>query len=91
MSNSDGEISKQTLSSATSTAVPTAPHDDLFRAAIESAPPAPFRMLLVSLLAAAIGLVAGVVAFALHTKNTFRLQPTKQNRDTPWAFFDVPR
>jgi CIC family chloride channel protein len=34
--------------------------------AIDSPPPAPFRMLLVSLLSAAIGLVAGVVAFALY-------------------------
>jgi chloride channel protein, CIC family len=33
---------------------------------IDPAPPADFRMLLVSLLAAAIGLVAGVVAFALY-------------------------
>jgi len=33
---------------------------------IESPAPAPFRMLLVSCLAAAIGLVAGVVAFALY-------------------------
>jgi H+/Cl- antiporter ClcA len=32
----------------------------------ESPPPAPFRMLLVSCLAAAIGLVAGIVAFALY-------------------------
>jgi len=34
--------------------------------AIDSPPPAAFRMLLVSFLAAAIGLVAGVVAFALY-------------------------
>jgi H+/Cl- antiporter ClcA len=34
--------------------------------ALTSPPPAPFRMLLVSLLSAAIGLVAGVVAFALY-------------------------
>ncbi len=34
--------------------------------AIDSPQPAPFRMLLVSFLAAAIGLVAGVVAFALY-------------------------
>jgi CIC family chloride channel protein len=32
----------------------------------ENSPPAPFRMLLISLLSAAIGLVAGVVAFALY-------------------------
>jgi chloride channel protein, CIC family len=66
MSNSDDEISKQTLSSATSNAVPIASNDGHLRTARESAPPAPFRMLLVSLLAAAIGLVAGVVAFALY-------------------------
>jgi H+/Cl- antiporter ClcA len=36
------------------------------RSALDSPPPAPFRMLLVSLLSAAIGLVAGVVAFALY-------------------------
>jgi chloride channel protein, CIC family len=34
--------------------------------AIDAPPPAPFRMLLVSFLSAAIGLVAGVVAFALY-------------------------
>ena len=34
--------------------------------AIDSPPPAPFRMLLVSVLSAAIGLVAGVVAFAIQ-------------------------
>jgi CIC family chloride channel protein len=33
---------------------------------MDSAPPAPFRMLLVSFLSAAIGLVAGVVAFVLY-------------------------
>jgi chloride channel protein, CIC family len=36
------------------------------RAAVDPPQPASFRMLLVSLLAAAIGLVAGVVAFALY-------------------------
>ncbi len=39
---------------------------DEVRAPIDSPPPAPFRMLLVSFLAAAIGLVAGIVAFALY-------------------------
>jgi H+/Cl- antiporter ClcA/CBS domain-containing protein len=34
--------------------------------ALDSPPPAPFRMLLVSFLAAVIGLVAGIVAFALY-------------------------
>jgi CIC family chloride channel protein len=45
---------------------PTAPDRDRAGISIESPPPAPFRMLLVSCLAAAIGLVAGVVAFALY-------------------------
>jgi chloride channel protein, CIC family len=36
------------------------------RTSIDSPPPAPFRTLLVSFLAAAIGLVAGIVAFALY-------------------------
>jgi CIC family chloride channel protein len=45
---------------------PTASDRDKTRMSIDSPPPAPFRMLLVSFLAAAIGLVAGVVAFALY-------------------------
>jgi H+/Cl- antiporter ClcA/CBS domain-containing protein len=45
---------------------PTSPDQDITRTAIDSPPPAPFRMLLVSVLAAGIGLVAGVVAFALY-------------------------
>jgi chloride channel protein, CIC family len=45
---------------------PSASDQDKTRASIDSQPPAPFRMLLVSFLAAAIGLVAGVVAFALY-------------------------
>jgi CIC family chloride channel protein len=45
---------------------PTASGQDKTRASIDSPPPAPFRMLLVSFLAAAIGLVAGIVAFALY-------------------------
>ena len=47
---------------------PTDPNlsDDGARTVIDSPPPATFRMLLVSILAAAIGLVAGVVAFALY-------------------------
>jgi chloride channel protein, CIC family len=49
-----------------STIEPTPSARDQTRASIDSPPPAPFRMLLVSLLAAAIGLVAGVVAFALY-------------------------
>src|SRR5271168_3551048 len=45
---------------------PTASDQDKARASADVPPPAPFRMLLVSILAAAIGLVAGVVAFALY-------------------------
>jgi hypothetical protein len=47
------------------TPVPVVSTDAAFQAAPE-APSAPFRMLLISFLAAAIGLVAGVVAFALY-------------------------
>src|SRR5882757_2089475 len=63
MSNVSGEISDQVRSSAT---VPAVSNDAPFTAAIELAPPAPFRMLLVSFLAAGVGLVAGIVAFALY-------------------------
>jgi chloride channel protein, CIC family len=45
---------------------PTAPGQDRTRSASDAPPPAPFRMLLVSVLSAAIGLVAGLVAFALY-------------------------
>jgi H+/Cl- antiporter ClcA len=45
---------------------PTASDQNRTRTAIDLAPPAPFRMLLVSFLAAGIGLVAGIVAFALY-------------------------
>jgi CIC family chloride channel protein len=45
---------------------PTASDRDAPRTFIDSPAPAPFRMLLVSILSAAIGLVAGVVAFALY-------------------------
>ncbi|MCU1301073.1 MAG: Cl-channel, voltage gated [Candidatus Sulfotelmatobacter sp.] len=51
---------------ASSEPVPAVSKDAPFRTARMSSPPAPFRMLLVSFLAAAIGLVAGVVAFALY-------------------------
>jgi len=47
------------------TPVPVVSTDAAFHAALE-APSAPFRMLLISFLAAAVGLVAGVVAFALY-------------------------
>jgi len=45
---------------------PTVSDGDKGHTAPDSPSPAPFRMLLVSFLAAAIGLVAGVVAFALY-------------------------
>src|SRR5258708_15230057 len=45
---------------------PTGSDQNHTRTAIESPPPAPFRMRLVPGLSAAIGLVAGVVAFALY-------------------------
>src|SRR6267154_5698253 len=63
MSNFSGEIPDQMLSPAP---VPPVSNDAPFTAAIELAPPAPFRMLLVSFLAAGVGLVAGIVAFALY-------------------------
>ena len=62
----NGEASRQILPSATSSADPITANDDHSRPDLESAPLAPFRMLLVSFLAALIGLVAGVVAFALY-------------------------
>jgi H+/Cl- antiporter ClcA len=62
----DGEASRQILPSATSSADPITANDDHSRPDLESAPLAPFRMLLVSFLAALIGLLAGVVAFALY-------------------------
>jgi H+/Cl- antiporter ClcA len=62
MSDSGGETSEQIPSSAT----PAASNDAPFPTGRESPPPASFRMLLISFLAAAIGLVAGVVAFALY-------------------------
>ena len=45
---------------------PTASGRDSTRTTVDTPPPAPFRMLLVSFFSAAIGLVAGVVAFALY-------------------------
>ncbi len=55
---------KQTFPSANST--DTSSYENRNRRTTDGLPPANFRMLLVSLLAAAIGLVAGVVAFALY-------------------------
>ena len=49
--------------SANATSATTA---DLAGAIAGAPPPAPFRMLLISLLSAAIGIVAGIVAFALY-------------------------
>jgi CIC family chloride channel protein len=66
MSIFSGKPPNQTLSSAIATPVPAVSSDAFSPGAVQSAPPAPFRMLLISLLAAAIGLVAGIVAFVLY-------------------------
>ncbi len=66
MSNIGDEAVPQTSSSANSAAASITSDPDRSRMAIDSPPPATFRMGLVSFLAAAIGLVAGVVAFALY-------------------------
>jgi len=47
-------------------ATPNASGGDAVRTATDSFSPAPFRLLLVSILSAVIGLVSGVVAFALY-------------------------
>jgi H+/Cl- antiporter ClcA len=65
MSTSDGGTPKQTPASANSTDATTSGQDRT-RAAADSLTPAPFRMLLVSVLSAGIGLVAGVIAFVLY-------------------------
>jgi len=65
MSGIPGETSEPAYSSANSAAAPTA-LDVGGSTLVDSPPPAPFRMLLVSLLSAAIGLVAGIVAYALY-------------------------
>ena len=65
MNGIPGETSEPAYSSANSAAASTA-LDVGGSTAVDSPPPAPFRMLLVSLLSAAIGLVAGVVAYALY-------------------------
>jgi len=64
MSSVGDETSKQILASANAKAGPSTENRD--RALMGAPPPAPFRMLLVSVLAAAIGLVAGLIAFALY-------------------------
>lgn len=63
MSNAGDGTTKQILPSVNEVVASSA---DRNRAVIGTPPPAPFRMLLVSLLAAAIGLVAGLIAFALY-------------------------
>lgn len=66
MSNIGDGTPRQSPTPASSTAASTTSEQDGTRAAIDSPPPAPFRMLLISLLSAAIGLVAGIIAFALY-------------------------
>src|SRR5271166_339066 len=63
MSNPDTRTVQPTSVPANSTSVPT---PGLAGAIAVVPPPAPFRMLLISLLSAAIGIVAGIVAFALY-------------------------
>jgi chloride channel protein, CIC family len=65
MSDIGGGTPKSTLPSSDTTA-PTGSGESRNHVSIDPASPAPFRMLLVSILSAAIGLVAGVVAFALY-------------------------
>ena len=65
MSGIPGETSEPAYSSANSAVASTA-LDAGGSTLVDSPPPAPFRMLLVSLLSAAIGLVAGIVAYALY-------------------------
>jgi chloride channel protein, CIC family len=64
MRNVGDEPSKQNLTSANAKAGVSTGNSE--RALMGTPPPAPFRMLLVSVLAAAIGLVAGIIAFALY-------------------------
>ncbi len=64
MSHIGGGKPERTFASANAAAVAPGLHQK--RAVVGSPPPAPFRMLLVSVLSAAIGLVAGVIAFALY-------------------------
>ena len=66
MSTIDDQTPRHSPSSANSPDASAASERARTRTAIDSTPPAPFRMLLVSVLSAAIGLVAGVVAFALY-------------------------
>src|SRR6202050_866038 len=57
---------KERHKASMSNADPTASNQDKIRPGTDNPPPAAFRMLLVSVLAAGIGLVAGIVAFALY-------------------------
>jgi CIC family chloride channel protein len=66
MSAIDDQTPKHSSSSANSTDSSAASERDRARTAIDAAQPAPFRMLLVSCLSAAIGLVAGLIAYALY-------------------------
>jgi CIC family chloride channel protein len=67
MSTNDNQTSKHSVFPENSNEGSTASERDRARTAIDAAPPpAPFRMLLVSILSAAIGLVAGLVAFVLY-------------------------
>ncbi len=66
MSTLGGGTPQAASSSANLTDNPTVSERDRARATADSTPPAPFRMLLVSLLSAVIGLVAGLIAFALY-------------------------
>ncbi|MGA2643727.1 MAG: chloride channel protein [Candidatus Sulfotelmatobacter sp.] len=59
-------LEDQTPTPAASADSILAPSAGLRMAAADSPPPAEFRMLLISLLSAAIGFVAGIIAFALY-------------------------
>jgi CIC family chloride channel protein len=59
-------MKKENQEAPVSDILPAASDEHRARAVIDVSTPADFRMLLVSFLAAAIGLVAGVVAFALY-------------------------
>ena len=63
MSTTGKRTAKKTSVPAGSVPAPT---PNLESTIADAPPPAPFRMLLISLLSAAIGVVAGIVAFALY-------------------------
>ncbi|MFZ0310325.1 MAG: chloride channel protein [Candidatus Sulfotelmatobacter sp.] len=66
MSTVDDGTPEHTVPSANLTDTPADSDRDKARTAIDAVSPAPFRMLLISFLSAAIGLVGGVVAFVLY-------------------------